>query len=64
MKRTQLIQPELKELQKRYKGDRARYSQAQMELYKERGVNPASGCLPMLLQLPLLLIIYRSSARA
>jgi YidC/Oxa1 family membrane protein insertase len=59
MKRTQLIQPELKELQKRYKGDRARYSQAQMELYKERGVNPASGCLPMVLQLPLLLIIYQ-----
>lgn len=59
MKRTQLIQPELRELQKRYKGDRARFSQAQMELYKERGVNPASGCLPMLLQLPLLLIIYQ-----
>lgn len=59
MKRTQLLQPELRELQKRYKGDRARFSQAQMELYKERGVNPASGCLPMLLQLPLLLIIYQ-----
>lgn len=59
MKRTQILQPELKELQKRYKGDRARFSQAQMELYKERGVNPASGCLPMLLQLPLLLIIYQ-----
>ena len=59
MKRTQLLQPELKELQKRLKGDRAKYSQAQMELYKERGVNPASGCLPMLLQLPLLLIIYQ-----
>jgi YidC/Oxa1 family membrane protein insertase len=59
MKRTQLLQPELKELQKRLKGDRAKYSQAQMELYKERGVSPASGCLPMLLQLPLLLIIYQ-----
>jgi YidC/Oxa1 family membrane protein insertase len=58
-KRMQLIQPELKELQKRYKGDRARFSQAQMELYKERGVNPTSGCLPILLQLPLLLIIYQ-----
>ena len=58
-KRMQLVQPELKELQKRLKGDRAKYSQAQMELYKERGVNPASGCLPMLLQLPLLLIIYQ-----
>jgi len=59
MKRTQLLQPELKELQRRYKGDRARFSQAQMELYKERGVNPASGCLPLLLQLPLLLIVYQ-----
>jgi YidC/Oxa1 family membrane protein insertase len=57
-KRMQLIQPEVKELQKRYKGDRAKFSQAQMELYKERGVNPASGCLPLLLQLPLLMIIY------
>ena len=57
-KRMQLIQPEIRELQKRYKGDRAKFSQAQMELYKERGVNPASGCLPMLLQLPLLMIIY------
>ena len=58
MKRTQLIQPELKELQRRYKGDRNKLSQAQMELYKERGVSPASGCLPLLLQLPLLMIIY------
>ena len=57
-KRMQLIQPELKELQKRYKGDRAKFSAAQMELFKERGVNPASGCLPLLLQLPLLMIIY------
>ena len=57
-KRMQLIQPEIRELQKRYKGDRAKFSQAQMELYKERGVNPTSGCLPMLLQLPLLMIIY------
>ena len=57
-KRMQLIQPEIKELQKRYKGDRTKFSQAQMELYKERGVNPASGCLPLLLQLPLLMIIY------
>ncbi len=57
-KRMQLIQPEVRELQRRFKGDRAAFSQAQMELYKERGVNPASGCLPILLQLPLLLIVY------
>ena len=58
-KRMQLIQPEVRELQRRFKGDRAAFSQAQMELYKERGVNPASGCLPILLQLPLLLIVYQ-----
>ncbi len=57
-RRIQLLQPELREIQKRYKGDRARLSQAQMELYKERGVNPASGCLPLLLQLPLLMAVY------
>ena len=57
-KRMQLVQPEIKELQKRYKGDRAKFSAAQMELFKERGVNPASGCLPLLLQLPLLMIMY------
>ncbi|MBP1705649.1 MAG: 60 kDa inner rane insertion protein [Chloroflexi bacterium] len=58
MRRTQLLQPELREIQRRYKGDRQRLSQAQMELYKERGVNPASGCLPMLIQLPLLMAVY------
>jgi YidC/Oxa1 family membrane protein insertase len=58
VKQLQLIQPEVRELQKRFKGDRAAFGQAQMALYKERGVNPASGCLPILLQLPLLLIIY------
>ena len=58
------LQPELKELQRRYKGDRAKCSKAQMELYKERGVNPARGCLPLLLQLLLLIPCTRSSARA
>jgi len=57
-RRIQLLQPELREIQKRYKGDRQRLSQAQMELYKERGVNPASGCLPLVLQLPLLMAVY------
>jgi len=57
-RRTQMLQPELKELQKRFKGDRNKLAAAQMELYKERGINPASGCLPLLLQLPLLMIIY------
>lgn len=57
-RRMQLIQPELKEIQKRYKGDQMKGRLAQQELFKERGINPLAGCLPMLLQLPLLFIMY------
>jgi YidC/Oxa1 family membrane protein insertase len=57
-KRMQLLQPELKEIQKRFKGDRAKMQTAQAEFYKERGVNPASGCLPLVLQFALLLPMY------
>ena len=57
-RRMQLIQPELKEIQKRYKGDQMKARLAQQELFKERGVNPLAGCLPLLLQLPLLFIMY------
>jgi YidC/Oxa1 family membrane protein insertase len=57
-RRIQMLQPEMREIQKRYKGDRIKQQQAQQELYKERGINPLSGCLPLLLQLPLLFIMY------
>ena len=57
-RRMQLLQPEIREVQKRYKGDRVKAQQAQQELFRERGVNPLAGCLPLLLQLPLLLIMY------
>jgi YidC/Oxa1 family membrane protein insertase len=57
-KRMQMLQPEMAEIRRRYKGDRTKIAVAQQELFKERGVNPASGCLPLLLQLPLLFIIY------
>lgn len=57
-RRMQLLQPEIKEIQKRYKGDRTKVSQATMELYKERGVNPAAGCLPLVLQFILLIPMY------
>jgi YidC/Oxa1 family membrane protein insertase len=57
-RRMQLLQPELREIQKRYKGDAMKARMAQQELMKERGVNVASGCLPLLLQLPLLFIMY------
>jgi YidC/Oxa1 family membrane protein insertase len=57
-RRMQLIQPELKEVQKRFKGDKMKARVAQQELFKERGINPLSGCFPLLLQLPLLFIMY------
>ncbi len=57
-RRMQLIQPELREIQKRFKGDQMKSRLAQQELFKERGVNPLAGCLPLLLQLPLLFIMY------
>ncbi|MFL5680547.1 MAG: YidC/Oxa1 family membrane protein insertase [Chloroflexota bacterium] len=57
-RRMQMLQPELAEIRKRYKGDRVKAQQAQQEVMRERGVNPVAGCLPLLLQLPLLFIIY------
>jgi YidC/Oxa1 family membrane protein insertase len=57
-RRMQLLQPEIREVQRRYKGDRAKISQATMELYRERGVNPAAGCLPLVLQFILLIPMY------
>jgi YidC/Oxa1 family membrane protein insertase len=56
----QEMQPELQKLQKKYKGDREKLSQAQMELYKEAGVNPLGGCLPTLIQLPVWFALYRA----
>jgi YidC/Oxa1 family membrane protein insertase len=52
------IQPELKALQRKHKGDREALARAQMQLYKERGVNPAAGCIPLLIQLPILFGMY------
>jgi YidC/Oxa1 family membrane protein insertase len=57
-RRMQLLQPEMREISKRYKGDSMKVRMAQQELMKERGVNVAGGCLPLLLQLPLLFIMY------
>lgn len=54
----QTLQPQIKKLQEKYKNDRERMSQAQMELYREAGVNPLGGCLPLLVQLPILFALY------
>ena len=57
-RRMQLLQPEVKEIQRRYKGDALKARTAQQALFKERGVNPLAGCLPILLSMPLLFIMY------
>lgn len=57
-KRTQLLAPEVKEIQRRFKGDRMKQQEAQRQLYAERGINPAAGCLPAILQLFLLIPMY------
>ncbi|MFC2058470.1 YidC/Oxa1 family membrane protein insertase [Chloroflexota bacterium] len=60
MKAMQEMSPRLKELQKKYGKDRQRFAQEQMRLYREQGISPLSGCLPMFLQLPIWIALYQS----
>ena len=55
----QNIQPRIKELQAKYKDDREKLTQETMALYKEAGVNPAGGCLPAVVQMPIFIILWR-----
>jgi YidC/Oxa1 family membrane protein insertase len=59
-KEMQKLQPELKKLQDKYKNDREKLAQEQMALYKEHGVNPFGGCLPLLIQFPILIGLYQA----
>jgi len=52
------IQPKLKKVQDKYKDDKQKQSQALMELYQQEGVNPVSGCLPLLIQFPIFIAVY------
>jgi YidC/Oxa1 family membrane protein insertase len=54
----QIIQPQMKEIQKKYAGDRERQSQEMMKLYKETGTNPLASCLPILLQAPIFFALF------
>ena len=66
MKAMTELQPEIKRLQKEFKADRQELNQELMALYKDRGVNPAAGCLPLLLQMPVwfaLFSVLRTSTR-
>jgi len=54
----QRLAPEMKKLQAKYKGDKQKLNEEMMALYREHGVNPAGGCLPMLIQFPIFIILY------
>ena len=55
----QMLQPKVREIQKKYKGDRERLQQETMKLYKDTGTNPFASCLPILLQAPFLFALFR-----
>jgi len=55
----QLLQPKVKELQKKYGHDRERLAQETMALYKESGTNPFASCMPLILQMPIFLALFR-----
>ena len=55
----QLLQPQVKELQKKYGHDRERLSRETMALYKETGTNPFASCLPLILQMPIFIALFR-----
>src|SRR5690242_5974340 len=60
----QLLQPKVKELQKKYGHDRERLTQETMALYKDTGTNPFSSCLPLIVQMPIFLALFRLLSKA
>ncbi|MHB8399177.1 MAG: YidC/Oxa1 family membrane protein insertase [Candidatus Limnocylindrales bacterium] len=59
MRSTQLLAPQIKEVQRRFKGDRQKIFEETQALYRANGVSQFSGCLPILLQMPLLFVMYQ-----
>ncbi len=55
---TQRLQPELKKIQTKYKNDRVALNEEMMKLYREHHINPAGGCLPVIIQTPFFLVLY------
>src|SRR5918995_5887629 len=58
MQHMQIAQPRIKQVQQKFKGNKQRQQEEIMKLYKEYGVNPFSGCWPVLLQFPILIAMY------
>ena len=55
----QAIQPELQKIQQKYKNDKEKLNMEMMKLYQDNNINPMSGCLPLLIQLPIIFILYQ-----
>ncbi len=62
-RKQQSLRPKMEELQNKYKDDREKLSQEQMKLYKEAGFNPLGGCLPLLIQFPIMIGVYQAIIR-
>lgn len=60
----QELQPEIEQIRKKYAKDKEKQSQEMMKLYREKGINPMMGCLPMLLQFPIMLAFYQAIIKA
>ena len=59
-RKMQQIQPQLKKIQEKYKNDKEKLSQAQMELYRQNKVNPVGGCFPLVIHFPILIGLYQA----
>jgi len=60
MQKMQLIQPELKKIQQKYKNDPRKMQAEMMKIYGKYKINPMAGCLPMFIQLPIIFVLYRA----
>lgn len=60
MEKMKRVQPKLKKLQEKYENDKMKMAEEQMKLFKDEGVSPAGGCLPMLAQMPIYFALYRT----
>ena len=58
MQKLQVLQPEMKKIQERFKDDKQRMNQEMMKFYQENKVNPLGSCLPLLLQIPFFISLF------
>jgi YidC/Oxa1 family membrane protein insertase len=64
MKKMQTMQPVIAKLKEKYKDDKAKLNQEMMEIYKNKGINPMGGCLPMIIQIPVFFALYKALSAA